>query len=391
MTMNEKNVTAEVEGSVRTKIRGTRPFLFETDEMLAFSFAKAKAGVEPWASAFARTKKHADDAPAPAPFTGSSATQYRLRACQELIYARYHALTFLGTGEQKYFDGAMAFLNAYVRSTPMLGSDETLDYSAPAVDGKPDIGLNIAAPMTALCEVYALLYPYLTDSDKEAVKNWVRVGAELIKKGHEYWTGNDYYDHQYGNNHLSSHLMGLIAAAYAIEDDSLLSYALDAEKNPAHFAEMIERAILMKGDEVWYRDIDSDVTEGEIYDRYRVVQNNGFFYAVYHLKFLTNGAVMLMNNGLDYFSFVGKNGENLLLPYHAYEEYLVANTVEIGNRHYVGSPMCRSVPLFSYHMANYYYNDERVDSLVRLMLDAGEISWDKETFGDTAVFVYTKG
>ena len=370
---------------------GVRPVLFETDEMLSFSFAKAREGVEPWASAFARTKKHADEAPAPAPYTGSSATKYRLHACQELIYARYHALSFLGTKEQKYLDSAMAFLNAYAKSAPMLGSDETLDYSAPTIDGQSDLGLNIALPLTAFCELYSLLYPYLSEEDKVAMEKWIRIGAALVKKGHEYWIANDYYDHQYGNNHLTCHLMGLIAAAYALEDDALLAYVLDGAQNPAHLSEMIERAILMKGDEVWYRDTDADFTDGEIYDRYRVVQNNGFFYAIYHLKFLTNSAVMLKNNGADYFAFVGKNGENLLLPYHAYEEYLAANTVEVGNRHYVGSPFCRSVPLFSYHMANYYYADERVDSTVRLMLDAGEISWDKETFGDTAIFHYTKG
>ena len=372
------------------KRKGTRPVLFETDEMLSVAFQKAKDGIEPLASAFDRIKKSADNAPPAAPHLGKSATQYRLIACSDLINARYHTLAYLGTQEKRYFDAAMAILNTYAKSDPMLGSDETLDYSSPAVDGKPDIGLNIAAPLTAFCEIYSLLYPYLDDSDKTAMKKWIGVGAELIKKGHEYWTGNDYYDRQYGNNHLSSHLMGLIAAAYALEDDDLLAYALDEEKNPAYFAEMIERAILMKGDEVWYRDIDSDFADGEIYDRYRVVQNNGFFYAIYHLKFLTNGAVMLKNNGVDYFSFVGKNGENLLLPYHAYEEYLAANTVEIGNRHYVGSPMCRSVPLFSYHMADYYYNDERVSAIVKMMLDAGEISWDKETFGHTAVFIYTK-
>ena len=39
---------------------------------------------------------------------------------------------------------------------------------------------------------------------------------------------------------------------------------------------------------------------------------------------------------------------------------------------------------------DYYYNDERVSAIVKMMLDAGEISWDKETFGHTAVFIYTK-
>lgn len=392
MSNMTKTNQADLRGSAyTTKIHGARPFLFETDEMLSFSFAKAKEGAEPWASALARIQKHADEAPAPSPFLGSSATKYRLRACQELILARYHALSFLATAEKKYLDGAMEYLNAYSRSNPMLGSDETLDYSAPTIDGQSDLGLNIALPLTSFCEVYSLLYPYLSEEDKAYMGKWIRIGAELVKKGHEYWIANEYYDRQYGNNHLTCHLMGLIAAAYAIEDDELLAYALDAEKNPAHFAEMIDRAILMEGDEVWYRDIDSNFTPGEIYDRYRVVQNNGFAYAIYHLKFLTNSAAMLKNNGVDFFSYVGKNGENLLLPYHAYAEYMLKNDVNAGIGHYKGSNMSRGDTLFSYHMADYYYDDETVRIVVDRLLCDGEISWDKETFGHSAAFFYTKG
>jgi hypothetical protein len=300
------------------------------------------------------------------------------------------ALAYLGEKDEKYFNGAMAILNAYAKSSPMLGSDETLDYSAPTIDGQSDLGLNIALPLTTFCEVYSLLYPYLHEEDKACMQKWIRIGAELVKKGHEYWIANEYYDRQYGNNHLTCHLMGLIAAAYALEDDELLAYVLDEEKNPAHFAEMIDRAILMEGDAVWYRDIDSDFTNGEIYDRYRVVQNNGFAYAIYHLKFLTNSAAMLKNNGVDFFSYVGKNGENLRLPYHAYAEYMLKNDVNAGIGHYKGSPMSRGDTLYTYHLADYYYDDETVRTVVDTLTSEGEISWDKETFGHSAAFLFTK-
>lgn len=371
------------------KMVGNRPVLFETDEMLSLAFSMASDGKASVANAWDRILKSADTATTANIYDGNSATKYRLTACPDMIKARYLALVYLGTKEKRYFDGAMSILLAYAKSSPMLGTDETLDYSSPTIDGQSDIGLNIALPLTTFCEVYSLLYPYLDASDKTAMQKWIRIGADLVKKGHEYWIANDYYDQQYGNNHLSCHLMGIIAAAYALEDDDLLSYALDVEKNPACLAEMIDRAILMEGDEVWYRDIDSDFVPGEIYDRYRVVQNNGFAYAIYHLKFLTNCAAMLKNNGVDYFSYVGKNGENLRLPYLAYAEYLLKNDVNAGVGHYKGSPMSRSDTLFSYHIADFYYNDETIRNVIDTLVDEGEISWDKETFGHSAAFIYS--
>lgn len=366
----------------------SRPILFESDEMLAVSFKKARDGVEPYASAWERIKKSADSSPSARPYIGDSATKYRLAAGNDMINARYLALAYLGEKNEKYLGGAIAILNAYAKSSPMLGTDESLIYSAPTIDGQSDIGLNIALPLTTFCEVYSLLYPYIGEGDKAAMENWIRLGAALVKKGHEYWIANDYYDKQYGNNHLSCHLMGIIASAFALRDENLLSYALDSEQNPAHLTEMIERAILMEGDEVWYRDIDSDFTPGEIYDRYRVVQNSGFGYAFYHLKFLTNCAAMLKSNGLDYFSFVGKNGENLRLPYLAYAEYLLKNDVNAGIGHYRGSPMSRADSLFSYHMAGFYYDDEKIREVIDTLTSEGEISWDKEIFGHSAAFIY---
>ena len=370
----------------------SRPVLFENDEMLSLSFKKASDGIEPFASAYERILKDADAAliSGAQPYPGDSATKYRLAAGKDMINARYLALAYLGEKDEKYLLGALSILGAYAKSSPMLGTDETLNYSSPTIDGQSDIGLNIALPLTAFCETYSLLYPYSDEEDRAAMENWIRIGAALVKKGHEYWIQNEYYDKQYGNNHLSCHLMGIVAASLALRDESLLSYALDGEQNPAHFTEMIERAILMEGDEVWYRDIDSDFVPGEIYDRYRVVQNMGFGYAFYHLKFLTNIAAMLKISGLDYFSFVGKNGENLRLPYLAYAEYLLKNDVNAGIGHYRGSPMSRADSLFSYHMADYFYDDETIRLVVDSLTLEGEISWEKEIFGHSAAFIDSK-
>ena len=378
--------------SYSARMKGDRPVIFESDEMIAFSLSKAKAHVEHWASGWANVQKNAALVltSGASPYTGESATEFRLAACQDFIGARYLALTYLGTGDKSYLNAAVDILNLYAKSSPKLGSDETLDYSAATINGQSDIGLNIALPLTTFCEVYALLYNHISEEDRAIMADWIRVEAELVKKGHEYWISNNYYDKQYGNNHLTCHLMGLIAAAYALEDDALLNYALDSTLNEACFGEMIERAILMKGDETWYKDIDSDFAEGEIYDRYRVVQNAGFGYAIYHLKFLTNCAAILKNNGIDYFSYYGDNGENLSIPYHAYAEYLLKDNVNLGTGHYTGSPMSRQDALFSYIMANYYYEDEVIANVVEKLMSEGVYPFDKETFGRSPAYIYSK-
>ena len=148
---------------------------------------------------------------------------------------------------------------------------------------------------------------------------------------------------------------------------------------------MFDRAILMDGDEVWkgdkQGDIDSDFVEGEIYDRYRVVQDMGFGYSLYHLKFLTYCAVMLYNHGYDYFIYYGTNGENLKLSYHAYADYLIENDNTLGVGHYEGSPIVRDQGLNIYCVANYYYNDEIISEVIKALKRDGVNSADIEVFG----------
>ena len=371
------------------KMVGDRPVLTMTDGMLELSISKAKSGMEPWASAWEEISSRAVRLvnTKASPDTGKSAQAYRLAACKDMINARYLALAYLYTEDESYLDAALGYLMAYAE--PMLGTDKYLDYSAATTDGQADIGLNIAAPLTTACDVYSLLYTHIDDADKVVFENWVKAEADLIVKGHKYWIKNKYYGEQYGNNHLTSHLMGIIAAAYVLEDDDLLAYAYNSDDNAADLLEMITRAILMEGDEVYKVDTDSDFAVGEIYDRYRVVQNNGFGYSLYHLKFLTHCSLMLYNHGIDTFAYYGENGEHILLSYLAYADYLIKNDITANGGHYSNDKTMSLESAYSmYSIAYGIYGDSGISDVIEAFDTRGVKCNENELFGATTPFLF---
>lgn len=376
------------------QMAGNRPVIFETDEMLAESKAQAALRVEPWLTSWQNVLKKANASltEGPAPYVGESATEYRLAACSDFINARSLALAYYNTGDSAYLARALEYLMAYANEDIMLGTDKYLDYSASTKDGKADIGLNIATPLTTFCDVYSLIYPYISAADRATLRNWISAEAALIKKGHQYWMDNGYYSGQTGNNHLSSHLMGLICAAYALEDDELLAFVISSEQNESNLLDMLDRAILMEGDTVYSADPQKTFTVGEVYDRYRVVDTtpNGFGYAMYHLKFLTYSAFVMSNNGLDLFSYVGTNGENLLLPYKTYAEYLIANDNTLNGGYYAGNSLNRESCYTLYLMANRVYDDETIDAVISALEADGVVPGDNEQFGRSGGYILGK-
>lgn len=374
------------------KMKGNRPVIFETDEMLSEAKASAAARVEPQLTSLQNVLKKANASLTtdPAPYTGESATQYRLAACNDFINARSLALAFYNTGNESYLNRAVEYLMAYADAEVRPGTDDHLDYSAATKDGQADIGLNIAVPLTTACDTYSLLYPYMTAAEKATFESWISEEVELVKKGHRYWIDNNYYGDQIGNNHLSSHLMGLICAAYALRDDALLTYAINSAANESNLLEMLDRAILMEGDTVYSADPEKTFTEGEVYDRYRVVDAtpNGFGYAMYHLKFLTYSSLVMANNGLDMFNYVGTNGENLSLAYKTYSEYLIQNDSTLNGGYYSGNSLNRESSLTLYLIANRFYSDREIDSVITALANGGVVSGDNEQFGRSAGYIF---
>lgn len=389
---SETETETEVSFVLDATMKGDRPVLFVTDEMLSAAKEKALAMEEPWYSAMKAIESRADAFlnQGAAPYTGESATAYRLAACKDFIGTRYLALAYLYTNDVKYLDGAVEVLMSYAK--PMLGTDKHLVYSrSNGTDGKPDIGLNIAAPLTAACDVYSLLYPYIESSNKTVIERWIKAEAKVCMEGHAYWIENDYYGKQYGNNHLTSHMMGIIAAAYVLEDDGMLEYVLTSVKNDMDLFKLIDHAILMEGDEVYSADIDSNFVSGEIYDRYRSLEghNNGFGYSMYHLKFLTHSALMLYHNGIDLFNYYGEGGENLLLPFLTYSEYLIQNDITLGSGHYSNDKSLNRENAYStYSIAYYIYKDETVKRVLEAMDEDGVVCNEIEMLGITAPYLF---
>lgn len=379
-------------GKVSASIKGDRPVLFVTDDMLEAAKKHALDKKSPQYTSMLDIQRKADDAiiSGPSPDKGKSATAYRLAACKDMINAHYMALSYHFTSDEKYLKGAVDFLLAYAGE--MLGTDAYLDYSAATTDGEADIGLNIAAPLTTACEVYSLIYNHVSESDRATIETWIAEEAKLVVKGHEFWITNKYYGEQLGNNHLSSHLMGIIAAALVLEDQELMSYALLTEKNETCLQVMIERAILMSGDPVYKVDTDSNFRVGEIYDRYRVVStpSNGFGYSMYHLKFLTHASLMLYNNGVDYFSYFAENGENMKLSFLVYTDYLIANDSTLHGGHYSGNSLNRENAYSMYLIADHIYHDDRIGELLDAFSQAHVQCNEVELFGVSTLYLLGK-
>ena len=377
------------------QMNGNRPVLFETDEMLAASKEQAGLRLEPWLTSWQNVLKKANASltAEPSPYVGTSSTEYRLAACNDFISARSLALAYRNTGDETYLNRAIDYLMAYASPALRPGTDDYLDYSGVETsDGQPDIGLNIAVPLTTACDAYSLIYPYMNDSDKALFESWIEEEVSLVKKGHQYWIDNDYYWNQIGNNHITSHLMGMICAAYVLEDDALLTYAINSAQNDSDLLEMLDRPILMEGDTVFHRDPQSTFTDGEIYDRYRVVDTtpNGFGYAMYHLKFLTYSAFVMQNNGLDFFRYEGTNGENLLLSYKAYAPYLIANDPSINGGYYNGNSLQQESTYTLYLMAYYIYGDETLRNVINALNEYGFVPGDNELFGRSGGYILGK-
>ena len=388
-TETETEIETEPAFVLDATIKGNRPVLFETDEMLALSKQKADLRIEPYYTSWVNVLKKADQSlvTAPSPYLDTSATQYRFAACSDFINARSLALAYYHTGEQKYLDRAIEYLMAY--STPKIrpGTDKHLDYSAPTTDGEADIGLNLALPLTTACDTYSLLYPFMNDTEKASFESWIKAEVKLIKKGHNFWVENNYYGAQVGNNHLTSHLMGLICAAYVLEDTELLEFAVSSAENKANYLVMFDRAILMSGDELYSVDPSESFTDGEIYDRYRVVQGNGFGYAMYHLKFLTYSAFVMYNNGANFFKHVGSNGETLLLPFRYYADFLIENDSTLKGGYYSGNALNIESSYVLYLIADIVYDDEIVSNVVTTLEKRGVVSGDNEIFGRSGGYI----
>ena len=181
---------------------------------------------------------------------------------------------------------------------------------------------------------------YISAEQDAVIVAWFRNIEKAIKASMNAWANNDYFNKQYYQNHLAAHMWGLISIGYALDDASLVQYAIDSEDNPRDFYELIEGCIFMEGDTPCSREAATSKAPqtGEIYDRYRHETGplKGLQYTSLTLQILSCAARTCYNNGIDMYAYTAPTGENLRLAYEFYAPFYEKVDASLQGGYYAG-------------------------------------------------------
>ncbi len=312
--------------------------------------------IEPRYSAWLQLKARADawstNAIA-APYTGDHPLEFYNNARMAGHYAAKMGLAYLLDGNAAYAEKAKEILLAWAQATPLPATEFS------KTEYFPGSGMVAARGIVGLVYAYDYIYNYpgFTSAEKQRVERWFLAVLPVIQAGIDRWDacykpdkkdprgysetndpGYQYFHRQYYQNHLSAHIMGLLAIGYAIGDRSVVQFAVDSPENPRDFLEMFDGAIVMAGDpDVCHIDPQTPPPQdGEIYDRYRHVQNKGLAYAMLTLCEMTAMADILMANGVDVYSRTGKHGETLEHPFEFYADFFRLDDSTVKGEFYGG-------------------------------------------------------
>ena len=209
----------------------------------------------------------------------------------------------------------------------------------------PDNDSDVGALLVRGCYPFFVVFELLkgtafTTADKDAaIEAWFRKIAEDVKHSISLWQQNDYFNSQYYQNMSAAHMWGLLSIGYAIDDTSLIEFALDCIDNPRDFYDCLQGCILMEGDTPSLRDPNSVAPQtGEIIDRYRhaTATNKGLQYTSLTLQILSNAARTMRNNGLNLYDYTCPTGENLKLAYEFYAPFYAQNKADLRGGYYTG-------------------------------------------------------
>lgn len=215
------------------------------------------------------------------------------------------ALQFALTGDQRYADKSLSLMLAWAEvHTPVNLYDFNPDFGSAQIDGQTD-GFCSDRPwnfaLDAMWQTYGLInaadaYLLLTrngydldGADDDQVRDWLLTQAEAVNSSFHAWTkwadnhtSAGSYERYRSDNHLSWSLAGLIAAAAALDDEELASYALSGGtwtdrragdyENPSHIRDVIARAI----------EGDADGERGRLYEE-KITRDPPVGYSFFHL------------------------------------------------------------------------------------------------------------
>ncbi|ERT08174.1 alginate lyase family protein, partial [Lyngbya aestuarii BL J] len=251
-------------------------------------------------------------------YTGKNRSEYRSRVYNGLAQTLYPAIVCAFEDKQEYCQKAIDFILAWAEKK---GGTQLTEASRSNLSSA---GLDISRYFARYAQAFQLVSPYMSEEEKETVKQWfLELGYE-IKKGHKYWIKN--LEREGANNHLSWHNSGMLIAALYGEDRRLLAYMMNGNRwsyqnlvrdaiyeqdNPENLfrvgRDFVHLPTQARTGEIYdrHRSLPHPPARGNIYDRQRwwneeVRQRAGFAYSKFNLEALMITAHMAQLNGLEY-------------------------------------------------------------------------------------------
>jgi hypothetical protein len=308
--------------------------------------SRALSGEALWQESWEALKEQADKALANTmlyqPYTGSKSLDFFNTLLPQAQATRDLALAWWVTGDASYADAAKRILAKWAGASPLPGTE--------FLSSSDELAKGMLIPRSLLPMIWAfdILAGGDALSDRESARftAWLKALVPQIKDGNRIWRENEYFDHQYFQNHLVAENLGLIAIAVGTGDTELLAYAVNSTENERDTLDLIAGMILMPGDSVYYREPPGAAPPqaGEIMDRYRHFQMGGHFrdyvthpnrglqYGLLSAHLMALSAQILSNNGLDLWNYRAPGGETLELPFAFYAPFYAAmdSTLEGG-------------------------------------------------------------
>lgn len=380
-----------------------RPVVWTTDADIEDAKQRVTNQEEPYYTSWLMTREHADNAldDELVPYQGPDPDRYFIDGRDQAKQTRSLALAYRISGEQVYLNAAKEVLGDWAQDAieyPYGPPADFPDFDAfPSSDLPHGAGLRIGRIMSTFADAYGLMWPEMSAAERDDVDQWMRLMLPPIKESQRQWEEEHHKNneppwmgHNYYNNHLSAHILGMAAIGYAVQDQEIIDHALTGSDNPRNLETMIENAILMPGDEV-YRDDPSNngapnAKAGEMWDRYRIINtpSKGLFYSLTHIRFLALTVEMTHNNdGVDYYDYQAPGGENLELAFERYSPWFVTGDPNSVNDGYypTSEDYSRLAPEIStWELAGRHYPDnEKIQDALsthkRLLFDAETWGW----------------
>ncbi|TDE03092.1 alginate lyase family protein [Jiangella asiatica] len=418
------------------------PVIWTTDDMLDRAKDRIARKTEPFHSAWLNILGEAEAvlSMSLAGYHGPNENTYSTRGRAHSRYARDLAISYRITGAQRFLDKLKELLHSWARDAIdhpypdpprlTLPGNRGPYVAPPTAEVWPGsnlphgTGLRIGRIMPKFADAYAMVWDEMRQDERADVDEWMRLMIAPTLECRRLWAEFDYnnpapfFGEQYFNNHLTSQTLGLAAIGYTLRNKDLVEYAIDSRDHALNLRALIDGCILMPDD--LGTGLPSDLSwedptltagmppplPGEIWDRYRTNGNRGMLYTLLNLRLLMLMAEMTHNNKnsrstisnhVDYYGYVGPNGENLEISFDVYSPWWITGQASAVNSPYYDHEQenpgfdrianaINNHELSSWELAGRHYPE---NGKIREALQAWDrVIFDAETWGWSAVLTH---